>query len=341
VATALAIDGLGNVYVSGYSGGSDTNFDYATIKYYPNGDMAWVRRYNGTANWDDAAYDIAVDDSGNVFVTGGGGSIYGDYLTIKYYPNGDTAWVRTYKGQEFSNDEAHALAVDDSGNAFVTGQSIFDWDLDYITIKYTPNGDTAWVRKHSGMAWALAIDDSGNIYVTGWGGGCGDVDFDYVTIKYFPCPNGPDADNDGTADVCDNCPSVANQNQLDTDGDLIGDTCDICPTVYNPLQEQATPGDVNGTLPISLPDVIHLVNYVFDKDRPATSCLGSSPGNCWTPDPLCRGEVNGTSPISLPDVIHLVNYVFDKDRPATSCLGSSPGNCWTPVASGMCCLPLP
>jgi hypothetical protein len=102
----------------------------------------------------------------------------------------------------------------------------------------------------------------------------------------------------------------------------------------------AKPGDVDGTPPISLPDVIHLVNYVFDKDRPATSCLGSEPGNCWTPNPLCQGEVNGTPPIGLPDVIHLVNYVFDKDRPATSCLGSSPGNCWTPVATDICCQPV-
>jgi hypothetical protein len=108
--------------------------------------------------------------------------------------------------------------------------------------------------------------------------------------------------------------------------------------VFEPGACQAVPGDVNGTPPIGLPDVIHLVNYVFDKDRPATSCLGADPGNCWTPDPLCRGEVNGTSPIGLPDVVHLVNYVFDKDRPATSCLGSSPGNCWTPVPGGVCCL---
>jgi hypothetical protein len=98
-----------------------------------------------------------------------------------------------------------------------------------------------------------------------------------------------------------------------------------------------TTGNVNGTLPVSLPDVIHLVNYVFDKDRPATACLGSDPENCWPPLPLCSGEVNGTPPISLPDVIYLVNYVFDKDRPATACLGSDPGNCWPPVPNGACC----
>jgi hypothetical protein len=148
------------------------------------------------------------------------------------------------------------------------------------------------------------------------------------------------SDSDTIPDCRDNCPLVSNSNQSDVDSDTIGDSCDICPNFFNPLQEVIKPGDANGVLPIGLPDVIHLVNYVFDKDRPATSCLGSSPGNCWTPDPLCRGEVNGASPVSLPDAIHLVNYVFDKDRPATSCLGSSPGSCWTPVNTDICCVPV-
>ncbi len=103
----------------------------------------------------------------------------------------------------------------------------------------------------------------------------------------------------------------------------------------------AKAGDANGTLPISLPDVIHLVNYVFDKDRPATSCLSSDPDNCWTPDPPCRGEVDGLSPIGLTDVIYLVNYVFDKDRLSNNCYGADAGNCWTPVSTGICCLPIP
>jgi|GEM_PF-712898 len=102
----------------------------------------------------------------------------------------------------------------------------------------------------------------------------------------------------------------------------------------------AAPGDLNADNVITLPDIIYLVNYVFDKDRVATGCLGASPGNCWSPAQLCRADVDGSGSILLNDIIFLVNYVFDKERPATSCLGSSPGNCWTPPLRGVCCLAL-
>jgi len=49
-------------------------------------DTVWVRRYNGTANSADLARAMAVDDSGNVCVTGvsQGSGTYWDYATIKY-----------------------------------------------------------------------------------------------------------------------------------------------------------------------------------------------------------------------------------------------------------------
>ena len=193
-ANAMVVDGSGNVYVTGWSYGIGTYSDYATIKYYPNGDTAWVRRYNGPRSYWDGADAIAVDSSGNVYVTGGSWSniTSNDYATIKYYPNGDTAWVRIYDGPGHYEDAAYAIAVDGSGNVYVTGRS---WGsgtyFDYTTIKYYPNGDTAWVRRYNGpgngLDWgdAIAVDGSGNIYVTGQSYGSG-TDYDYSTIKYKP-----------------------------------------------------------------------------------------------------------------------------------------------------------
>ncbi len=92
-------------------------------------------------------------------------------------------------------------------------------------------------------------------------------------------------------------------------------------------------GDPTQSNSVTLGDVLHLVNYVFDKDR--SPCLGSDPGNCWTPNPFCRGNVSGDQNISMGDVIWLVNYLFDKDN--LPCVGADPGTCWMPIPSDICC----
>ncbi|MDP3024595.1 MAG: SBBP repeat-containing protein, partial [candidate division Zixibacteria bacterium] len=216
-ATAIAIDGSGNVCVTGYSYCNETNDDYVTIKYYANGDTAWVRRYNGTENYSDWPYAIAVDSSNNVYVTGAshGSGTSMDYTTIKYYPNGDTAWVRKYNGTGNSYDVAYDIAVDFSGNVYVTGYSVAGGPAsDYTTIKYYPNGDTAWMRRYNGLgnygdeASAIALDGFGNVYVTGksWNG----INYDCTTIKYYP--NGDTAwvrSYDGTGNSGDYVHAIA------------------------------------------------------------------------------------------------------------------------------------
>jgi hypothetical protein len=200
-ANAIAVDDSGNVYVTGTARGSGTSMDILTIKYYPGGDTAWIRKHNGYANLDDFPTDIALDDSGNVYVAGventidkgadGKVSDLGDFCTIKYRPNGDTAWLRTYDGPGSDYDCVHAMAVDDSGFVYVTGGSRSTAiNSDYATIKYLPDGDTAWVRRYNGTGdsydgpLAIAVDGSGNVYVTGWSIGDG-TGHDYATVKYL------------------------------------------------------------------------------------------------------------------------------------------------------------
>jgi uncharacterized delta-60 repeat protein len=191
IAYAIAVDGSGNVYVTGSSGGSGTGLDYATVKYNSSGVQQWVARYNGPAGTDDIAYAIAVDGSGNVYVTGssGGSGTSLDYATIKYNSSGTQQWVARYDSAGL-NDTGYAIAVDASGNVYVTGSSGGSGTgLDYATIKYNSSGTQQWASRYNGpagtddIAYALAVDSSGNVYVTGSSGGSG-TSLDYATIKY-------------------------------------------------------------------------------------------------------------------------------------------------------------
>jgi len=193
-ARALAIDNSGNVYVTGFSkDASGTYDDYATIKYGPDGNQLWVARYNGPGNGNDWVWDLAIDNLGNVYVTGYSFVAYSynyDYATIKYGPDGNQLWVARYNGPANGYDRAWALAVDNSGNVYVTGSSDGGGTYgDYATIKYGPNGNQLWVARYNGPAndydqsSVLSVDNSGNVYVTGesWGGS---TELDYATIKY-------------------------------------------------------------------------------------------------------------------------------------------------------------
>jgi Thrombospondin type 3 repeat len=58
-----------------------------------------------------------------------------------------------------------------------------------------------------------------------------DTDGDGILDKDDNCPlvanaNQLDGDTDGVGDACDNCPGVTNQNQANCDGDGMGDACD-------------------------------------------------------------------------------------------------------------------
>jgi hypothetical protein len=185
------LDHLGNLYITGRSLGTGTNFDYATIKYNSAGVQQWASRYNGTGNFLDFPYGIKADGSGNVYVTGrSDGSGTGlDFATVKYNSSGEQQWVKRY--HESSGDGATSLGVDAAGNVYVTGYvSGNGTSLDYVTIKYNSSGDQIWKIVYdngSGISaydlpLALVVDNTGNIFVTG--ASTQNISEDFCTIKY-------------------------------------------------------------------------------------------------------------------------------------------------------------
>jgi hypothetical protein len=202
-AYAIAVDGSGDVVVTGYSVGMGSSYDYATLKYSSTGVPLWTNRYAGPGNGGDYASALALDDSGNVFVTGhsvGTGSSY-DYATIKYSSTGVPLWTNRYNGLGNGGDYAYALAVDGSGNVFVTGRSLCPWNITnfyvYTTVAYSSVGQPLWTNFYRGPDWtnpygalangdneayAIAVDSSNNVVVTGWSAGS-NTSY-YATIKY-------------------------------------------------------------------------------------------------------------------------------------------------------------
>lgn len=112
--------------------------DFLVVKLaLPDCDTVWVRRYDGAAGRVDIANAVAVDDSGNIYVTGTShnGDNY-DILTVKYTPNGDTVWSARYDGPFHGNDYGEGCAVDSLGNLFVTGYSRTARGADIVLLRY-------------------------------------------------------------------------------------------------------------------------------------------------------------------------------------------------------------
>ncbi|HKQ20186.1 MAG TPA: SBBP repeat-containing protein [Candidatus Eisenbacteria bacterium] len=135
-AAALAIDGNGNVFVTGSSSG-----DFATVKYSAAGTEMWVRRYNGPGAGADWATAIAVDASGNSYVSGssyGNSTTQYDFATLSYDPSGTVRWTERYNGPGGNlYDTPHSIAVPPSGGVYVSGSSDgIGTGLDYATVKY-------------------------------------------------------------------------------------------------------------------------------------------------------------------------------------------------------------
>ena len=107
----------------------------------------WSSEYNGPKGYDDYVSDIAVDASGNVYVTGysfdsTAGTTYKiDYATVKYNSSGVQEWSAIYNGPTDNMDFAYSIGVDADGNVYVTGGSRVDETIEeWATIKYNSFG---------------------------------------------------------------------------------------------------------------------------------------------------------------------------------------------------------
>lgn len=196
---SIALDGLGNIIVTGKSkSGSQpsnaeiSNYDIVTLKINSSGIQQWASLYNGAGNGDDEGSYVVTDNSGNIYVTGSGKGLTSDldYVSIKYNSSGAQQWVSLYNGTSNKIDRASSLVIDPSGNLFVTGScDDIGTNLNYCTIKYNNLGQQKWVKKYNYIdndtdkASTVKVDTQGNVFVTGLSKGL-QSNKDFTTIKY-------------------------------------------------------------------------------------------------------------------------------------------------------------
>lgn len=153
---------------------------------------AWLNRYNGEANMNDYARALSLDSQGNAIVTGFMFVQVDDnlfsprWLTIKYDPDGNELWVRTFfEGFGSAASSAEHVEIDGDDNVIVAG-AVAGGD-DWAIVKYDAAGNELWTEvidlnsSYLTEPDDLAVDGEGNIYLTGEKGAGEDV---AVTVKY-------------------------------------------------------------------------------------------------------------------------------------------------------------
>lgn len=161
---------------------------------------------------------VAVDSAGNVYIAGYANKTWGsplhaysgdyDILVMKLNNQGKYLWHTYYGASHDSSldgdDEGNSIAVDGSGNVYVTGYSDRNWlgadntaplnahggDAEYMfVLKLNSSGAYQWHTFYQpGRANALAVDGSSNVYITGyasatWGSPLHTADGNLVVLK--------------------------------------------------------------------------------------------------------------------------------------------------------------
>lgn len=173
-AGGLAVDAYGNIYTTGstnsFGPGSPTyHIAVSLLKYDPAGNLVWQKIWSGSGSGSDEGDSIAVDSLGNVYVTGSTTSFGTGYsvLILKFNSSGNLLWQRIWG--DGGNNYGNSVAVDSSGNIYVTGNafSFTDGARVYL-LKFDSTGNLLWQRLWGGSyGRGVAVDSSGNIYVTG------------------------------------------------------------------------------------------------------------------------------------------------------------------------------
>jgi hypothetical protein len=177
----IAVDGGGNVYVTGKSYSTwgspvnpySDNSDIVVLKLDSSGTLAWNTFHGST--YPDEGKGIAVDGTGNVYISGSSQKTWGsplhayngftsyDIVALKLNSSGAYQW-HTFYGST-STDYGNGIAVDGNENIYVAGSSNATWDTPVNPYTGTGNADIL----------IFMLDNKSTLTITKAGTGLGTV----------------------------------------------------------------------------------------------------------------------------------------------------------------------
>ena len=182
----VSADGLGNVYISGYThgslGGPNAGGEDAFVsKYDASGTLLWTEQL-GTSKYD-FSFGVSADGLGNVYISGrtlrslGGPNAGGeDAFVSKYNASGTLLWTEQLGTS--SHDGSWDVSADGLGNVYISGNT--EGSLggpnaggeDAFVSKYDASGTLLWTEQlgtsNSDYSLAVSTDGLGNVYVSGF-----------------------------------------------------------------------------------------------------------------------------------------------------------------------------
>jgi len=219
--TGIAVSSTGEAFVVGKAGSSDFRTQFGSFQILKSGATGFVAKLTAAGNalaystylggttggrdadLNDGVFAVAVDSSGAAYVAGS--TFATNFPTVspiqatnrasgglnafvtKLDPNGNSLMYSTYLGGSVG-DRASAIAVDSTGNAYVTGSSLspdFPLANAFQSKNNAKNSETAFVSKLSStgtslvfstylggstrdVATAIAVDSTGSAAVAGY-----------------------------------------------------------------------------------------------------------------------------------------------------------------------------
>jgi cysteine-rich repeat protein len=193
-AQGVAVDSMGNVVVAGWITEVVALPDVWVRKYAPDGTEMWTQSIDVSMGFADRAYGVAIAPDDTIAVVGvrGVDINIGDIWVAKLGADGSTQWQQTIDGPAGQNDGGRGVAVDASGNVWLTGFArVGPGDDDIWVGEYDTSGNQIFAETIAGPSdledhgQDVDVDADGNAFVTGY---VSDVDFvgDIWLRKYAP-----------------------------------------------------------------------------------------------------------------------------------------------------------